>query len=104
MCNPDSVEACWIYVAPEHRGKGVYQNQMEYRMKYLKNRPAHSLQRGSNKAIFAATGSKDIVRQVGQEFTLPKEDHKIRLMVQNHDLVYDPDKQFWYGHKAEVRG
>lgn len=97
MFNPDSIEVCWISVGSEYRGKGIYKNQLECRTKYLKNRPSHSLQRINNNAIISATGNKGIIYQAGHEFKLPGDSHSVMLMVQNHDPVYNPDKQFWYG-------
>ncbi len=92
MYNPHSIESCWIAVRPDYRRQGVWNNNRECRMQYLGNRPCHSVRRVDNKKI---VGDPEY-RQAGSNFYAKTSEDELRLMVSNHDPVYNPSKRLRY--------
>jgi len=95
MYNPFSIEACWLSVLPQYRRQGVWQNNQKARVKYLANRPYHSVRRANNPDI--KTLSKEtLYKQAGKDFYSDILDETVKLMVANHDKKFNPKKQFLY--------
>ncbi|WP_025896980.1 hypothetical protein [Sneathiella glossodoripedis] len=94
MYNPFSVEICWLSVLPKYQGKGAWSAIYEIRRKYLKDRPAHGITRVENKRV--ADVARYGYQQVGEPFKLDNEDHFIRLVVKDHDPVFNPSKRLRY--------
>ena len=92
MFNPWSVEACWLYVRPEHRRKGVWRNIQQTRMNYLRDRPCHTVRRVENR--FAAGNNE--YEEAGEPFYSDTSTDKLRLLVYNHDPVLDKSKRLVY--------
>ncbi|MCG8493284.1 MAG: hypothetical protein MI743_16810 [Sneathiellales bacterium] len=102
MYNPDSVEICWAYVDPEYRGTGVMSSAREARLAYLRNRPVHAVHRAGNdlvKPLISPGG----FHQAGSDFMDSEDKNLIRLVVRNHDPVYDPEKGLVYGPVSSTR-
>ncbi len=95
MYNPFSIEECWISVLPQYRRQGVWHNNRITRAKYLTNRPYHSVRRVSNPNI-KALSKETCYEQAGKDFYSDILDETVKLMVANHDKIYDPKKQFLY--------
>lgn len=95
MYNPYSVESCWAYVKPEYRGRGVWQNNRAAKLKHLGNRPCHSIRRIGNKL----PADNNEFSQAGKNFYSETSSDEIRLLVYNHDPVFDPEKGLIYGPK-----
>jgi len=95
MCNPYSLESCWLSVPPEHRGKGIWQHNNAAKRVYIGNRPYHSVRRVENKNV-ADLSKENVYEHVGKDFYSPISKDKLRLMAANHDLVFDPKKTFVY--------
>lgn len=100
MFNPDSVEACWFYVYPEYRDRGVWKNARDFRLEFMGKRPSHGIFRAENELISPRVEKKSDYVQAGEPFDSPNADHKIKLVVRNHDAVYDPTRKFYYGRDA----
>lgn len=95
MYNQFSIEACWLSVLPQYRGQGAWQSNQATRVKYLTNRPYHSVRRVNNPDI--KTLSKEThYEQAGKDFYSDILDETVKLMVANHDREFDPKKQFLY--------
>lgn len=92
MYNPQSVESCWIAVKPEYRGKGIWKGLRKSRLDFLGNRPCHSIRRVENKL----TGGHQEWTLAGQEFYSKTSPHKLKLLVYNHDPVFDANKRLNY--------
>lgn len=92
MYNPHSVESCWLAVRPEFRGKGVWNGLRKSRLDFLGNRPCHSIRRVENKL----TGGHQEWTMAGQEFYSETSPDKLKLLVYNHDPVFDPVKKLNY--------
>jgi len=95
MCNPHSIEECWLSVHPDHRGKGVWAHNRQAKVSYLGNRPYHSVMRADNLNVVNPDKEEKYVT-VGTDFHSHISDHKLRLMVVNHDPVFDPEKRLVY--------
>ncbi|WP_169542860.1 hypothetical protein [Sneathiella aquimaris] len=92
MYNPYSVESCWVAVRPEFRGMGVWGNNRKARLAFLGNRPCHSIRRADNKL----TGGNREWDQAGDDFYATTSKDKLRLLVYNHEPVFDPKKRLQY--------
>ena len=95
MYNPHSVEICWLSILPEFRAYGGWTAMFNLRRKYLGNRPCHAITRVEN--VRVADLSRYGYHQVGEPFYPDTGDDLIRLMVANHDPVFDPEKRLIYG-------
>ncbi len=95
MYNPDSVEVCWLYVKPEARGTGVWKNARAARLRYLGERPSHGVHRTKNDLVSPLITPSGY-DQAGKDFMNNTGDHTIRLVVRNHDPVYNPSKRMCY--------
>ena len=92
MYNPYSVESCWVAVDPEYRGKGVWRSNRNARLSYLGNRPCHSTRRVDNKLV----GGDREWSQAGKNFYSQTSEDELRLLVYNHDPVFDKSKRLQY--------
>ncbi|MBE7636257.1 hypothetical protein GUA87_05335 [Sneathiella sp. P13V-1] len=101
MYNPDSLEACWLYIDPDYRGLNVWKNNSMKRMEYLGNRPVHGIMRVENKLLRKPLDNHKAFAQVGDTFTPEMSDYEVILAAANHDPVYDPTKRLYYGHPPE---
>ncbi len=95
MYNPDSIETCWLCIHPDYRDKGVWKELRINQLGYLGDRPSHGVIRADNEYVNKSIHKSEHL-PVGIDFTTPKIDHKLRLIVRNHDPVYDSEKQFIY--------
>jgi len=98
MYNPLSLEVCWLYVDPAFRGKNVWKHNSGTRLRYLGNRPAHAIHRVRNNKLNDFSNSKTVYELVGQEFTPEMSETPVRLIVINHDKIFDPQKRLYYGY------
>jgi hypothetical protein len=95
MFNPYSAEACWLSVLKEYRGIGAWSEIFKIRREYLKDRPAHAIHRAGNDLV--ADPAKNMgYLQVGSDFIPETAGHPVRLIVSNHDPVFDPNKRLIY--------
>ncbi|MBO6826527.1 MAG: hypothetical protein JJ879_10015 [Sneathiella sp.] len=101
MYNPLSLEVCWLYVAPAHRGKNVWKHNSETRLKYLGNRPAHGIHRSKNIRLNDFSSSTSLYKLVGNEFTPEMSETPVRIITINHDPVFNPSKRIYYGFPPE---
>ncbi|WP_025896978.1 hypothetical protein [Sneathiella glossodoripedis] len=101
MYNPDSIESAWVCVHPDFRGMGIWNKMHEIRSSYLGNRPYHATHRVENHPVSKRTERRDGYRQAGKDFNSVTSEYKLRLVVANHDLVYDPVKKLIYGTLPE---
>lgn len=99
MFNPDSVEVVWLYVDPKYRGYGVWKNARDFRLDFMGKRPSHGIHRVENDLVSPLVEKKSDYVQAGEHFKSPSDDHMIKLVVRNHDDVYDKTKKFYYGHE-----
>lgn len=95
MCNPYSVESCWLSVLQEHRGKGIWRHARAAKLEYMGNRPFHSVRRVDNTNVSNLQKENEYT-VAGTEFYSHISKDKLRLMVANHDPVYDPKKTLVY--------
>lgn len=93
MFNPWSVESCWLYILPEYRGKGIWSSNRAARLAYLGNRPCHSVARVGNTHF---DPKKSIYTLAGEYFYADTSDDQLRLLVYNHDPVFDKSKRLRY--------
>jgi hypothetical protein len=100
MFNPDSIEICWLYVDPKYRDLGIWKNARDFRLDFMGSRPSHGIHRVENDLISPRVDKKTDYVQAGKPFDSPNADHKIKLIVRNHDPVYDPSKKFYYGRES----
>ncbi len=101
MYNPDSLEACWLYVDPAYRGRNVWKSNSMKRMEYLGNRPVHGIMRVENKLLREPLKNHKAFTQVGNTFTPEMSEFEVKLAVANHDPVYNPEKRLYYGTLPE---
>jgi GNAT superfamily N-acetyltransferase len=99
MYNPDSLESAWLCVHPEYRRLGIWNKMHVLRKTYLGNRPYHSTHRVENNQVVERTKQRGDYRQAGKHFQSINGDHMLRLVVANHDDVYDPSKGLVYGNR-----
>jgi hypothetical protein len=64
-------------------------------MRYLANRPYHSVRRAANTAIINPEKEEEY-RQAGTDFISYVSPEPVKLMVANHDPVFNPKKQMLY--------
>jgi hypothetical protein len=96
MYNPDSLESCWLFIDPDYRGhKGIWPEVQQAQVNYLGNRPSHGIYRVEND-LLKPNVDKIGYRPVGKDFQTPQSDFVIRLVVRNHDPVYNPRKRLIY--------
>ncbi len=99
MFNPYSIESCWIAVLPEYRGQGVWSHNKKEKMAYLANRPYHSVRRVANTMINNPEKEEEY-QQAGQDFISYVSPEPVRLMVANHDPIFNPKKKMLYMEPA----
>lgn len=102
MYNPDSVEAGWACVSPNFRGHGVWSRMHDLRMEYIGNRPMHGTHRVTNDLISQPLSRKGDYVQAGSDFKSFSTPHPLRLVVRNHDPIYDPSKGLVYGNRVQT--
>lgn len=94
MYNPHSLEMCWLSVLPEYRGMGAWSGIFKIRQKFMQYRPGHAITRVENERV------ADLERygyfEVGEHFHIDTSDDLIRLVVKDHDPVFDPKKKMKY--------
>ena len=98
MYNPDSSEFCWVYVKPEFRGQGAGQSNLSARFEYIGNRPCHCIRRIDNKLVH---DDRDWV-QAGVNFNSATSTDDLKLLVRNHDEIYDENKGLIYGPRPSL--
>lgn len=103
MYNPDSLESAWVCVHPDFRGQGIWNRMHDMRASYLGNRPYHSTHRVSNDIVVKRTERRDGYIQAGQDFQSVTSEHELRLVVANHDPVYNPETCIIYGARVPTR-
>ncbi len=94
MYNPHSVEVCWLSVLPEYQGIGAWSAIYGIRRNYMKDRPGHAITRVENERV--ADLSRYGYEQVGEPFYPATGKDLIRLIVTNHDTIFDPAKKLRY--------
>ncbi len=103
MYNPDSLESAWVCVHPDFRGLGIWNKMHDLRSNYLGNRPYHATHRVNNSSVAERTERRDGYKQAGKDFSSVTSDHMLRLVVANHDDIYDPSKGLIYGARDQGR-
>lgn len=103
MMNPHSIEECWVSVAKEYRGKGVWTTNRRAKQLYLANRPYHSVRRANNHMIVNPEKEDEYV-QAGHDLVSHVSTDKLKLMIANYDDVFDPKKQLVYARLETISG
>lgn len=100
MFNPDSIEVVWLYVDPKYRGLGVWKHARDFRLDFMAGRPSHAIHRVENDLVSPLIEKRTDYIQAGAHFKSPSDDHMLKLVVRNHDAVYDKTRKFNYGKQS----
>ncbi len=103
MYNPDSLESAWVCVHPDFRRLGIWNKMHKLRKTYLGDRPYHSTHRVENSSVVERTKQRGDYSQAGAHFKSNFGDYLLRLVVANHDDIYDPSKGLIYGARDQGR-